>query len=73
MADSAKKDVSLNDLEKDLDKGNQAVQDYLTRQAVKQGVYDKDVKESKQNDSSKSVKTSADLSALEVAEKAVKK
>lgn len=73
MADNEKKDVSLNDLEKDLNKGNEAVQEYLEKQRVKQGYFDPDVKESKLNDPKSAPKTSADLSALEVAEKAVEK
>lgn len=71
-SESNTKDVSLNDLEKDLNKGNEAVQDYLTKQAIKQGAYFEGEKSSEQNKSD-DTKTSADLSALEVAEKAVKK
>lgn len=68
-----KKDVSLNDLEKDLNKGNERVQEYLQEQRVKQGYFDKDDKNAKQNDpSANKNKTSADLTAEEVAEKATK-
>lgn len=74
-----KPDVSLNDLEKDLEKANERVQDYLTAHAVKQGYHNPDdpfVKEdqAKQNDPENvEVKDhSAKLSALEVAEEATK-
>ena len=72
MADE-KKDVSLNDLEKDLKKGNEAVQELLLKEQIKQGEFFKDNKDSKQNDPKTSKETSADLSAVEVAEKAVEK
>lgn len=74
MAEDKKPDVSLNDLEKDLVKGNEAVQEYLAQQSVKQGAFDKDIKESKQNDpKSKPKDTSDTLDALTVAESAVNK
>jgi hypothetical protein len=74
-----KKDVSLNDLEKDLDKGNERVLDYLNEQAVKQGYFNPDdptvdSKLQEQNDPKKvEIKDhSANLSALEVAREATK-
>ena len=69
MADD-KKDVSLNDLEKDLDKGNARVQEYLEQQAVQQGAFVKGNSDSSQNDPKKSKPNTE--TALEVAEGAVK-
>ena len=76
-AEAKTQDVSLNDLEKDLAKGNEAVQEYLTRQLVKEGYFNPeddtiDKKLQEQNDPSKAPeKTSDKLTALEVAKGAV--
>lgn len=64
-----KKDVSLNDLEKDLVKGNEAVQEYLKQEAVSQGAFFED-KDSSQNDPKKTKPNTE--TPLEVAEGAVK-
>jgi hypothetical protein len=79
MTDQRKPDASLNDLEKDLDLGNERVADLLNEHAVKQGYfnpkdYTLDPKQAEQNDP-KTVEVkdhSAKLTALEVAEGATK-
>jgi hypothetical protein len=58
MADKKKTDMPDNDLQKDLVAGNEAVGEYLQKQAIKQGAYVEGDKASNQNNPENTVDTS---------------
>lgn len=58
MAEKKKDVVPDNDLQKDLVAGNEAVEEYLQKQAIKQGAYVEGDKSSDQNNPENTVDTS---------------